>query len=395
MERGELLGEARAMAPALEEIFFALHRWPELGGREERTAELIRRRLQALGLAVCPVAGTGTAALLQGGRPGRTAAFRADIDALPIQEETGRAYASEVPGVMHACGHDFHTAALLGAAELLARRRETLAGAVKFFFQPDEEGDGGAKQMVEAGGMADPPVGAGFACHVDSAIPTGTVALSPGPVCAASDPFTIVLRGRGTHGAKPHLGRDVIAAGSLLVMALQTVVSRRTMPGEPVVVTVGSFHGGTAGNVLPEEARLTGILRTPGGDARQRTREMVRQIAAGAADAMGVAAEVELVPSYPACANDPAMTALVRRAAVELLGEDRVLPVEGMSMGADDFGYFLEQAPGCYYRVGVGNGAQGWTAPNHSPRFVADPGALPIAAALHAQVALDFLEGGR
>lgn len=393
MEQTGLLGEAAAMAPALEEIFFTLHRRPELGGREERTAELIRRQLRSLGLSVRPVAGTGTAALLRGGRPGPTAAFRADIDALPIQEETGLPYASRTPGVMHACGHDFHTAALLGAAMLLVRRRETLPGNVSFLFQPDEEGDGGAKAMVEAGCLRE--ASAVFACHVDSAIPAGVAAVRSGPVCAASNPFSVTLRGRGTHGAKPHLGDDVVVAGAQMVTALQTIASRRTSPTEPVVVSVGAFHSGTAGNVLAEEAVFTGILRTMGGPVRERVKEDFRAIVSGVAAAMGVEAETEILQSYPGCRNDPAMADLVRRGAEKVLGPGRVVELAEPSLGTDDFGYFLEQVPGCYYRMGVRNEARGWTAPNHSPRFVADPGALPAAAALHAQVALEVLEGGR
>ena len=206
--------------------------------------------------------------------------------------------------------------------------------------------------------------------------------------------FTITLRGRGSHGAKPHLGTDVIVAGAQLITALQTIASRRTSPTEPVVVTVGSFHSGTAGNILPEEARLSGILRTMGGPARARVKSDFRSLVTGIAAAMGVEAEITLVDGYPGCLNDPAMTGLVRRSAAKLLGGKNVLELPEPSLGTDDFGYFSEAVPGCYYYVGVGSETKGFTAPNHNPRFAVDPDALPLAAALHAQTAIDFLTEG-
>ncbi len=384
--------QAMAAAPGMEKIFYALHANPELGGREVHTAALVRRRLKELGVEYRPAADTGTVGIIRGAGPGKTIGFRADMDALPIVEETGLPYASRNPGVMHACGHDFHTAALLGAAELLMARRESFSGTVKLFFQPDEEGDGGAARMIQGGCLEDPKVDAALCCHVESGIPTGTVSLRSGPICAASNPFTITLRGRGTHGAKPHLGTDVIVAGAALVTALQTIASRRTSPTEPVVVTVGSFHSGGAGNVLPEEAVLTGILRTMGGSARERVKEDLRAITAGVAAAMGVTAQVDIFESYPACQNDPAMTELVRTAAGNLLGKENVLELDAPSLGTDDFGYFSAAVPGCYYYVGVGDPQKGFTYPNHNPHFAVDPAALPIAAALHAQTALDFLK---
>lgn len=383
--------EALTMAPACRELFCRLHRHPELGRAERRTAELIRSRLEELGIPYTPLADTGTVAVIQGGRHGRTIGFRADIDALPITEDTDLPYASRNPGVMHACGHDFHTAALLGAAELLQARRDTLPGAVKLFFQPDEEGDGGAARMIAAGCMEDPRVDAALCCHVESGIPTGTVLVKAGPICAASNPFTVTLRGRGTHGAKPHLGTDVIVAGAQIIAALQTISSRRTSPTEPVVVTVGSFHAGEAGNVLPEEAVFTGILRTMGGAARERVKEDFRSLVSGVAAGMGVEAAVTIFESYPGCRNDPEMTDLLRRAAGKILGPENVLELAEPSMGTDDFGYFSDAVPGCYYYIGVGNGDKGFTYPNHNPHFAADPEALPLAAAIEAQAAIDYL----
>ena len=203
MLQDELLREARELSASLEEIFIAIHRNPELGNQERATSSLVRRQLELLGIEAVPMAGTGVMGVIRGALPGKCLGFRADMDALPIQEETGLPYASQNPGVMHACGHDFHVAALLGAAELLQRRRETLTGTVKLFFQPDEEGDGGGARMIAEGCMENPRVDAVLCCHVESGIPTGTVSLCEGPVCAASNPFTLTLRGRGPTGLSP------------------------------------------------------------------------------------------------------------------------------------------------------------------------------------------------
>lgn len=383
--------DAFALAPEMEELFYELHRCPELGRSEWRTAQRIRRRLEELGIPYVPLADTGTMAVIRGAGEGKTIGFRADMDALPIEEDTGLIYSSRNPGVMHACGHDFHTAALLGAAELLWKRRGEWKGAVKLFFQPDEEGDGGAARMIAAGCMEGPRVDAMLCCHVESGIPTGTVTVKSGPICAASNPFSVTLRGRGTHGAKPHLGTDVIVAGAQIITALQTISSRRTSPTEPVVMTVGSFHAGAAGNVLPEEAVFTGILRTMGGEARQRVKEDLRSIVSGIAAGMDVAAEIEIFESYPGCRNDPDVTDLLRRSAGKILGPENVLELAEPSLGTDDFGYFSDAVPGCYYYVGVGNEAKGFTYPNHNPHFAVDPDALPLAAAIEAQAAIDFL----
>ena len=390
----KLREDALSLAPIWQELFRTLHQYPELGGGEYRTAALIRRRLEELGVPYTPLADTGTMALIRGTHPGKTLAFRGDIDALPIQEDTNLPYASRTPGVMHACGHDLHTAALLGAAELLWERRELLHGAVKLFFQPDEEGDGGASRMIAAGCMEDPHVDAMLCCHVESSIPTGTFTTRSGPACAASNPFTVTLHGRGSHGAKPHLGTDVIAAGAQIITALQTISSRRVSPADPVVVTVGSFHAGEAGNVLPEEARFSGMIRTMSAQTREQVKSDFRSIVSHTAAAMGVTAEIEMTDGYPCCHNDPAMTELVQNAAAKILGRENVLPQPDPTLGTDDFGYFAALVPGCYYYIGVGNEAKGCTYPNHNPHFAVDPDALPLAAAVEAQAALDFLGEG-
>lgn len=389
-----ILNDALTLSPAWQEIFCSLHQNPELGCREYQTAALIRRRLDVLGIPYAPAADTGTMAVIKGNFPGRTLGFRADIDALPIQEATGLACASQTPGVMHACGHDLHTAALLGAAELLWTRRDLIHGTVKLFFQPDEEGDGGAARMIAENCMEHPHVDAMLCCHVDSSIPTGTLSTKTGPACAASNPFTVVLHGRGSHGAKPHLGTDVIAAGAQMISALQTISSRRVSPTDPVVVTVGSFHAGDAGNVLPEEARFSGMIRTMSAETREQVTSDFRSIVINTAAAMGVTADIKMTDGYPCCYNDPGITSLLQTAAAKILGRENVLPQADPTLGTDDFGYFSALVPGCYYYIGVGNADKGFTYPNHNPHFAVDPDALPLAAAVEAQAALDFLREG-
>ncbi|MBR1845826.1 MAG: amidohydrolase, partial [Oscillospiraceae bacterium] len=285
-------------------IYRIIHQNPELGRQERETAVLVERTLTGLGWETSREADTGVVGLLRGGKPGRTAALRAELDALPIEEASSLLWSSQKPGVMHACGHDFHTAALLGAAHLLAARRAELEGNVKLFFQPDEEGDGGAERMIAAGCMEHPTVDAVFALHCDSGLDVGTVAAVPGRICAASNPFTVTLHGRGSHGAKPQEGDDVIVAAAQIIQAVQTISSRRTPPTEPVVVTIGTLHSGSAGNVLPTEARLRGIIRTMGGELRRQVTEQFRSIVQHTAKAMGVRAEIQIEESYPGVCND-------------------------------------------------------------------------------------------
>ncbi|MCD8381324.1 MAG: M20 family metallopeptidase [Clostridiales bacterium] len=385
--------EAEALSGKMRDLYRIIHQNPELGRQEQATSVLVERRLLAMGLEARRVADTGIVGLLRGGRPGKTVAIRAELDALPIQEESGLPWASRNEGVMHACGHDFHTAALLGTAQLLAAHREELPGNVKFFFQPNEEGDGGAQLMIRDGCMEDPHVDAVFGLHCDSQLPTGEISVMEGRICAASNPFSITLRGRGAHGAKPHEGDDVIVAGAQIVTAIQTLVSRRTAPTEPVVISVGTFHSGVAGNVLGTEARLTGIIRTMGNAKRREVTAMFREMVETIARAMGCQAEVVIEESYPGVRNDPTMTRLVRRSAAGLLGPEKVHVGTEPSMGTDDFGYFSHQVPGCYFQLGTADPTWPERWRSHTPQFRVSEEALPIAAALHARIAVDYLTG--
>jgi len=386
-----ILQEAKVIQPYMQDVFYKIHSNPELGRQEFKTQALILKELEKMGIEAKPIADTGVLGIIRGGKPGKTVAFRADMDALPVQEMTDLPYKSQVPGVMHACGHDSHVTILLGAAKMLNSRKEELPGNVKLFFQPDEEGWGGAKRMIEAGCMENPHVDAVFFGHCGAARRAGEVSVRPGPTNAASNAFTVVFRGKGTHGSSPHTGTDAIVAACQAVVALQTISSRRTAPTDSIVVTVGAFHAGTAGNIIPETVELKGMIRTLNPETRQRAKKDFVQILEGVAAAMNVEVDIDLREGYSATINDEAMTDLMRKAAEKLLGKENVYHTAAPSMGTEDVGYFFEKAPGCYYHLGVGNPEKGFTAPVHNPKFAVDPDGLVYGAALYTQIALDFL----
>lgn len=384
--------EAKAMLPWLKEIFFHLHQNPELGRQEYKTQAFVLEKLREMGIAGEKIADTGVVATIYGGKPGKTVAFRGDMDALPIQEETDLPYKSQNPGVMHACGHDLHTTALLGVAKWFVAHKEKMQGNVKLLFQPNEEGDGGAERMVKAGCMENPKVDAVFFGH-SVTIPLGQVTVRDGSMSAASNPFTVTFRGKGTHGAQPQNGTDTVVAACQTVTALQTLCSRRTNPTDSVLLTVGAIHGGIEGNgsIMPETVKIDGILRTQNPEIRARAKKDFYQIVNGVAQAMGVTAEIDMRDGYTASVNDPAMTQLMRESAAKILGKENVL-TNPPGMGAEDFGFFSEQAPGCYYRFGIGDPKAESYYPLHNAKFRLDPEALAYAVALYAQIAEDFLK---
>jgi len=384
----DFLAEAAAIEADMIALRRGFHQRPELGRAEHATSARIAEELSRLGIEVRKAAGTGVVGIFRGARPGRCVALRADMDALPVEEATGLPFSSENPGVMHACGHDMHAAALLGAARLLADRRAALCGSVRFFFQPDEEGDGGAQRMIDDGCMEG--VDAVFGAHVSPELPVGMVAVRPGKAYAASNPFDLTVRGRSAHGAEPHLGADAIVAASAMVGALQTLVSRTVSPLESAVVSVGSFHAGTARNIIAGEAQLSGIIRCFGHAMRRELTERMSALIQGMAAAHGVEAELKIHWGYSGVINDEKMTALLHASAVKLLGEGAVTDETFPTLGTEDFGAFLDAAPGSYWHVGVGRpGCKNF--PLHNPGFNPDESALKIAAALHAQTAWDFL----
>jgi amidohydrolase len=362
-----------------------LHRNPELSWAEHRTARTVADFLEESALPQRTVARTGLLATIGTDGP-RTVLLRVDMDALPIQEQSGQPYVSQVPGVMHACGHDGHVAMGAGAARVLAARR--LPGRARMLFQPAEEGEGGAQAVVADGALEG--VHAVLGVHLWNELPVGTLGVKAGPLMAAVDRVRIVVRGRGGHGGTPHRSADPVVAAAHVITALQTVVARETSPLQSAVVTIGSVHGGDAFNVIPDDVTLLGTLRTFDAALRASMPERLTRIAAGVAEALGCRAEVEVRPGNPAVVNDPAMAALARRAAVRVVGEDKVVEPEP-TMGGEDMAVYFEQVPGCFVFVGSANPARGLDQPHHSPRFDFDEDALLIGTEFLVQAAEEAL----
>jgi hippurate hydrolase len=367
-----------------------IHREPELGFDTEKTAEKVLSALDGLPLEIqTGVAENGVVATLKGeGGDGPTVALRADMDALPIHEETGLQFASEREGKMHACGHDGHTSMLVGAARALSQEhlRGRLNGTVKFVFQPAEEGQAGGRAMVEEG-VAE-GVGSIFALHLWPGLAFGTAATKAGPIMAAADAFEITVKGSGGHGAMPHLTADAVAIAAQVVTALQTIVSREVDPVEPAVLTVGEIGAGSAFNIIPEKARLGGTVRTFDPDLRERIPERIEEIARGVAKGMRGDVELDYRFSYPVTSNEADSAKLALGVAGELFGEERVEELAHPSMGAEDFAFFLEKVPGAFIWLGVGD-----VSGLHTPKFSFDEEILPQGAALLTALALESLSG--
>lgn len=363
-----------------------IHREPELGFDTQKTAEKVLAALDGLPLEIeTGIAQNGVVATLRGTGGGPTVGLRADMDALPITEKTGLPFASEIEGRMHACGHDGHTSMLVGAARVLSGLRGRLSGSVKFFFQPAEEGGGGGRVMVEEGVAED--VYRVFALHLWPGLPFGTVATKGGPIMAAADAFEMTVRGRGGHGAMPHLAADAVAISAQIVTALQTIVAREVDPVEPAVVTVGEIEAGTAFNIIPETARLGGTVRTLNEDLRRRMPGRIEELARGVACGMRGEADLDYTFSYPVTNNDEEAAERALKVAAELFGEKSVLRLPNPSMGAEDFAYFLEKIPGAFVWLGVGEEVSGL----HTPTFAFDEEILPRGSALLAALALESL----
>jgi amidohydrolase len=378
----QLLKEASDLFEYTQTLRRDFHRHPELGFKEVRTAGIVARELQSLGLEVSTgIAETGVVALVEGTKPGPTTLVRFDMDALPIQEQTGAEYASQTPGVMHACGHDGHTAIGLTVARLLNAHREELAGTVKLVFQPAEEGLGGAKRMIDEGVLENPRPNRTLALHVWNEKPFGWLGIVPGPVMAAAETFRVVLTGKGGHGAAPHQTIDPVLAAAHLVTALQSIVSRNVAPLDTAVVTVATLRGGEAFNVIPSEVELKGTIRTFLPQVRQRVVERFNQIVQGTAGTFGCQAQVELASLTPALVNDPQITARIQDLVKNLLPEAE-LSVTDRTMGSEDMAFMLEQVPGCFMFIGSANPDKGLDAAHHHPRFDFDERALPRAVAL-------------
>jgi IAA-amino acid hydrolase len=388
-----LLDEATAISDWMVDLRRQLHRQPELMYEEVETSRLVRATLDELGIPYrYPLATTGVVATIGRGS-GRCVALRADMDALPIHEEADVTFRSEVDGKMHACGHDCHTAMLLGAARLLKARESELPGVVKLIFQPAEEGGAGADRMCNEGALDSPAVDQIFGLHVWPGATTGTVLSNAGVILAAAGAFEIVVRGKGGHGALPHLTIDPVACAAKIVVELQTIVSRETNPFAPTVVSVGSIHGGDAMNVIPEEVRLTGTFRSLTTEGLQHVKKRIDEIATGVATANRCEATVSsLMPDYPPTINDESAWAVARRAAERLVGTDNVRSMDPI-LGGEDFAFYQQRIPGCFACIGVSRADWQTRHSVHHPKFVVDENALSIGAALHVAMALESLGG--
>ena len=390
-----LLDEAKELLPELVALRRAIHAEPELGLELPATREKLLEQLEALPLEIEMHAKTsGVVATLRGARPGRAILLRADMDALPMPEDTGLPFASKKPGAMHACGHDAHTAMLVGAARLLAARRAELSGSVVFMFQPGEEGFAGARCMLEEGLLErEPRVEGAFALHVAPEFMPGMVATRPGTLLASADVFEITVRGKGGHASMPHLCHDPIPAACAIVPALQTFLTRSLAPSDPAVITVTMLRAGTTNNVIPETATLTGTIRAHAEASREKAHEGVHRVADGLARAHGVEAEVKLVPGYPVTVNDRGFDGFVQGVARELLGPKSVVELPAPFMGAEDFSFVLQKVSGSMAVIGMRPPGSEPPAPCHSNRMKIDESGMAHGAALHAAVALRFLGG--
>ncbi|HEY8122596.1 MAG TPA: M20 family metallopeptidase [Myxococcota bacterium] len=386
-----LLEAAKKLQPEVTALRRAIHREPELGLENPATREKVLARLAGLPLEIVQHRNTsGVVATLRGARPGKRILLRADTDALPMPEDNELAFRSQRPGAMHACGHDAHTAMLAGAARLLAQQQATLAGEVVFMFQPGEEGFAGARVMLDEGM---PQTDAAFAIHITPLIPSGMIGTRPGALLASADFFDIVVRGKGGHASMPHDCRDPIPAAGEITTALQTFVTREIPVSDPVVITVTRIAGGTTGNVIPESVEMQGTIRALSERSRAKAHEGLERVAKGIAQAHGVEARVVLQRGYPVTVNDAKFEQFSQRVARDLLGARGVIEFEAPVMGAEDFSYVLQRTPGAMVFLGLRPPDAKDPAPCHSNRMLIDEDGMAFGVALHAAVALRFLEG--
>ncbi len=380
--------EVEALTPELVALRRELHQHPELAFQETRTARAVARFLDGFGLTVRTGVG-GTGVVAEAGTGERTVLLRVDMDGLPIEEESAQPYASREPGRMHACGHDGHTAIGAGAARILAGR--SLPGRVRLLFQPAEEGAGGAQAVIKDGVLDDVDVALGI--HLWNELPVGSIGVKAGPLMASVDRLRIVIHGRGGHGAKPHLAHDPVLAAAHVVTALQSIVSREVPPIQSAVLTVAAIRAGEAFNVIPDEAVLTGTIRSFDPELRRSMPDRVARVAKGVSEALQCRAEVEVRPGNAAVSNDPRIAEIARRAAVRVVGEARVVEPEP-TMGGEDMACYFERAPGCFVFIGSANPDTGKAEPHHSPRFDFDEEALPIGCEFLVRAAEEALTSG-
>ncbi len=389
---------ADALMPMVVALRRAIHQHPEQGLHLPETTRKAREALEGLDLEFSEGPSTsGLIATLRGAQQGPTILLRGDMDALPMPEDTDLPFKSQVEGSMHACGHDAHTAMLVGAAHLLHRHREHLNGTVKFMFQPGEEGHHGAREMIRDGLLDIAPVPqAAFAIHISPNVPLGMIASRPGPLLAAADKIEIAIKGKGGHASAPHLALDPVPAACEIVLALQHFVTRRIDAFDPVILTVTQLDAGSAINVIPEAVRLRGTLRSFSAKSRAAAHEGLRRVAQGIAQAHGLEASVEIEQGYNVTRNDAAFTDFAERVTNDLFGQGHYLPLPAPIMGAEDFSYVLERMPGCMMFLGVTPEGQTHDHAHacHSNRMTINEDAMAMGVALHCAIADRFLRDG-
>lgn len=389
MNQPDFREEAEQLFDDMVQMRRDFHMHPELGFEETRTSQIVAKNLQDLGLEVQQgVAQTGVVGILEGAKPGPTVMLRFDMDALPIQEESKVEYASQTPGVMHACGHDGHTTMGLTLARIMAQYQDELAGRLKFVFQPAEEGLGGAFAMIADGVLNDPKPDVAFAMHLWTPEPFGNVRVMEGPCMSSSSVFTLTVQGKGGHGAAPHLAVDPVLAAAHIVAALQSIVSRNVNPQDSVVVSIGQFTAGTTFNVIPERAVLKGTVRSYDNDLHRMIYRRILEMATKMADAFSCTATMETIAIVQAVVNAPEPTLHVRDAVIQLMGEDKV--VEKRTMASEDMGFFLDEVPGCYFFIGAGDDNFG-QYPHHHPRFNFDERAMINGVAVMGQAVANYV----
>lgn len=390
MSQPDFHQEAAALYDDMVAMRRDFHMHPELGFNEHRTSAIVANTLADLGIEVQRGIGqTGVVGLLEGAKPGPVILLRFDMDALPIQEETGLSFASKTPGVMHACGHDGHISMGLALARIFSRYQQEMAGTIKFVFQPAEEGLGGAFAMIADGVLENPRPDVAFAMHIWAATPYGKVRVRSGPVMASSSVFSLTVQGRGGHGAAPHQANDPIVAAAHVVTALQSIVSRNTDPQDSVVVSIGQFSAGATFNVIPDKVVLKGTVRSYNEELHRQTYRRILEMAVNMSKAFSCEAHMETLAIVAAVNNAEAPTRVVYNAAAQILGAENIL--EERTMASEDMGYILEEIPGCYFFVGGRNEELGLTYPHHHPRFDFDERAMLQGVSLMAEVAASYV----
>ena len=391
MEFKSLLAEADAIRPWIVDLRRKLHEHTELGYEEIETSKLVRKTLDELGISYRhPIAETGVLATLGDGN-GPCVALRADMDALPIHEETDVAFKSKIDGKMHACGHDAHTAMLLGAAKLLKARESQIRGTIKLLFQPAEEGGAGGKRMCEAGVLTNPKVERIFGLHVWPMLDTGMIGSRTGTFLAAAGALTITIEGRGGHAALPQLAIDPVTTAAKIVCELQTIVSRETDPLDSAVISITTIHGGQTWNVIPNTVQLTGTLRSLTLPGLEFLKQRVREISQAVATSNRCTAKIDFPGNdYPPTLNDGGLWGVAQEIGREILGDKGVQELKPI-MGGEDFAYYTQTVPGCFVGLGTRDNAQGTGVSVHHPKFKVDERALPIGTAMHVAFAMRSL----